>query len=230
MKLFIDSANLDEIRKFLGWGGCDGVTTNPSINAACGVKSIEGMRERSVQIAQLIAPRPLSVEVTSDEPDVMLQQAREYAKWAKNINIKIPITTTMGEPCLPVIHQLCLDGIDVNVTAMMTLNQAMLAAKAGARYVSLFGGRIDDEGNDATVVISKLRAWLDRWPNAFPKQPEIIIGSSRTTKNVADWAATGADILTVTPSILSKIVRNARTSETVVQFLDDAARALASMK
>jgi transaldolase len=230
MKLFIDSADLDEIRKFLSWGVCDGVTTNPSINAACGVQSIKGMRERSVQIAKLIAPRPLSVEVTSDEPDVMLQQAREYAKWAKNINIKIPITTTTGEPCLSVIHQLCLDGIDVNVTAMMTLNQAMLAAKAGARYVSLFGGRIDDEGNDATVVISKLRAWLDRWPKAFPKQPEIIIGSSRTTKNVADWAATGADILTVTPSILSRIVRNARTSETVVQFLDDAARALASMK
>lgn len=230
MKIFIDSADLDEIRKYLAWGVCDGVTTNPSINVACGVRSVAEMRDRSIQIAELIAPRPLSVEVTTDDPAEMLREAREYAGWAENINVKIPITTRTGEPCLETIHRLCLDGIDVNVTAMMTLNQAMLAAKAGGRYISLFGGRIDDEGSDAEVVIGNVREWLDIWEGEFPKHPEIIVGSSRTTKNISDWAMTGAHILTVTPSVLAKIVRNARTTETVVQFLDDAAKALGSMK
>ena len=229
MKIFIDSASLEEIEKYLSWGVCDGVTTNPTINVACGIRSFEEMHERSIQIAELIDPRPLSVEVTSDDPEEMLRQAHEYASWASNICIKIPITTRTGESCLTVIHQLYRDGIDVNVTAMMTFNQAILAAKAGGRYVSLFGGRIDDEGGDAAAMIRTLREWLDRWSGTCPNNPEIIVGSSRTTKNIADWAAAGAHILTVTPAVLSKMLLNARTKETVAQFLDDAAKALTSI-
>lgn len=217
MKIFIDSANLEEIEKYLGWGVCDGVTTNPTICAACGVRSFEELRERAVRIAELIAPRPLSVEVRSDDPKEMLQQAHEYAGWASNICVKIPVTTRAGESCLPVVHQLYRDGIAVNVTAMMTVNQAILAAKAGGRYVSLFGGRIDDEGGDAVVVIRALCEWLERWGSTC----EVIVGSSRTTKNLTDWAAAGAHILTVTPAILPKMLLNARTKETVGQFLDD---------
>ena len=229
MKIFIDSASLEEIEKYLSWGICDGVTTNPTINVRCGVRSVEEMRQRSIQIAQLIAPRPLSVEVTSDQPEKMFRQAHQYAAWAKNINVKITITTRTGDSCLPVIHQLYSDGIDVNVTAMMTVNQAILAAKAGAKYISLFGGRIDDEGGDAVTVIRTVREWLDRWSGMCAKNPELIVGSSRTTKNIADWVATGAHILTVSPAVLSKMLVNARTKETAAQFLDDAEKALASM-
>jgi len=218
MKIFVDSASLEEIEKYLGWGVCDGVTTNPTICAACGVRSFEKWRERAVQIAELIDPRPLSVEVRSDDPEEMLRQAHEYAGWAGNICVKIPITTRAGESCLPVVHRLYRDGIDVNVTAMMTVNQAILAAKAGGRYASLFGGRIDDEGGDAVVVIRALCGWLERWGSTC----EVVVGSSRTTKNIADWAIAGAHILTVTPAVLSKMLLNARTKETIGQFLDDA--------
>ena len=187
------------------------------------------MRERSIQIAKLIDPRPLSVEVTSDEPKEMVRQAHEFAAWARNIVVKITITTRSGDSCLPIVHQLYRDGIEVNVTAMMTFNQAILAAKSGGRYISLFGGRMDDEGGDAVTVIRTVREWLDRWGNTCLKNPEIVVGSSRTTKNIADWAATGAHILTVTPAVLSKMLVNARTKETVAQFLDDAAKALTSI-
>jgi transaldolase len=188
------------------------------------------MRHCSIEIAKLIAPRPLSIEVTTDDHEGMLLEARDYAGCADNVNVKITITTRAGESCLPIVHELSCDGIDVNVTAMMTFNQAMLAAKAGAKYVSLFGGRVDDEGGDAERAIRSVREWLDRWSDSCPNFPEIIVGSSRTTRNVADWAQTGAHILTVTPIVLSKMLVNARTKETVSQFLDDAASALKSMK
>lgn len=229
MKIFIDTADMEQVRKFMQWGICDGVTTNPSINLKCGVTTWSQMRQCAEKVAELIAPRPLSVEVVADEPQEMLRQAREYVRWASNIVVKITITTTKGESCLPVVHTLYKEGVQVNVTAMMTLNQLMLAAKAGGRYLSLFGGRIDDEGNDASGVIRTCRAWLDLNGESLPNRPEIIVGSTRTTKNVEDWAAAGAHIITVTPDILDKMLVNARTKETVAQFLADGQKALASM-
>lgn len=200
----------------------------PTINLAAGVRSRKEMRQRCIEIAKLIAPRPLSIEVTTDDHEGMLLETRDYAGWAGNVNVTI--TTRAGESRLPIVHELSCDGIDVNVTAMMTFNQAMLAARAGAKYVSWFGGRVDDEGGDAERAIRSVREWLDRWGDSCPNSPEIIVGSSRTTKNVADWAKTGAHILTVTPNVLSKMLVNARSKETVSQFLDDAASALKSMK
>jgi len=230
MKIFLDTADLEQIRRFLSWGICDGVTTNPSINLKCGVTTWSQMEERAKALADLIAPRPLSVEVVADDPDEMLRQARAYVQWAESIVVKITITTTRGASCLPVVHTLFNEGVDVNVTAMMTLNQLMLAAKAGGRYLSLFGGRIDDEGNDAAQVIRASRAWLDRHGELCPNDPEIIVGSTRTTKNIQDWAEAGAHILTVTPDILDKMLVNARTKETVAQFLADGEKALASIQ
>jgi transaldolase len=229
MKIFVDSADLQEIEKYLSWGICDGVTTNPSIAIKCGVKSFAELKERSIAIAGLIAPRPLSVEVTTNDRDEMLQQAREYVGWAPNVNVKITITTREGESCLPVIRQLAAEDIDVNVTAMMTFNQAILAAKAGGKYLSLFGGRIDDEGNDAIEVIGATREWLDLWGDTLPRQPEIIVGSTRTVRNITDWAGVGAHIITVPPDVLGKMLVNARTKETVAQFLDDADKALKAL-
>lgn len=222
MRIFIDSADPAEIAKYMDWGICDGVTTNPTILAAAGCQGFDAFRERSCLIAGMIDPRPLSLEVMSDEPVEMLRQAREFATWAQNVIVKITITSRTGESCLPVIHQLSRAGIQVNATALMTANQAILASKAGARYVSLFGGRIDDEGSDAALVVRHVRDWLDRSVQTLPQCSEIIVGSSRTTKNIVDWALAGAHVITVTPSILSRMLINARTKETVAQFLDDA--------
>ena len=126
MKIFIDSAEVGEIEKYISWGICDGVTTNPSICLSAGVKGgEEGMKERVVAIAKLIAPKPLSVEVTTDNLEQILVEARKYNTWADNISVKVTITDRNGNSLLPVIHRLVSEGISVNVTAMMTFNQAL---------------------------------------------------------------------------------------------------------
>ena len=131
MKIFIDSADINEIKKYLSWGLCDGVTTNPTICLKCGVKGgIEGIKQRTMEIAKLIEPRLVSVEVTSENPEEILNQAREYAKLAENIAVKVTITDREGNSLLPVIQKLVSDGIRVNVTTMTTFNQAILATKA----------------------------------------------------------------------------------------------------
>jgi transaldolase len=230
MKLFVDTASLSEVEKCMAAGICDGVTNNPTINLVAGIGTKSEMKQRTIEIAELIHPRPLCVEVTTDEPAEMLRQAHEFHGWSHNIVVKITITTRDGTSCLPVIHELYKEGIEVNATAMMTFNQAFLAAKSGAKYLSLFGGRIDDEGSDAVHVIGETRKWLDRWGADCPNSPEIIVGSSRTTKNITDWALLGAHILTITPAIIDKLLVNARTKETVKQFIEDAARALSDTK
>lgn len=234
MRLFIDTADIDAIQIALEAGICDGVTTNPSIMLKGGVTSVEGMDERTVRIAGRIAPRPLSVEVVADDPRGMVLEGRRLASLASNVVVKIPITTSTGESCLRVIHTLSDDGITVNATAMMTFNQLMLAAKAGATYLSLFGGRIDDEGNDATKLIAASRRWLDvQWwdgkEDEWREGPEIIVGSTRTTKNIEDWALAGAHIITVTPDLIDKMLVNARTKETVAQFMADGQKALGTV-
>jgi len=238
MKIFIDSANLEEIKKYMDWGLCDGVTTNPTICLKCGVTGgLDGVKKRVQEIAQLIAPRIVSAEVTSDNPEEMLAQAREYAEIAQNIAVKITITDRDGNSLLPVIHQLAKEGIRVNVTAMMSFNQAMLAAKAisaglkdnknakDQNYISIFAGRISEEHGieHAFTVISETRKWLDF--HCFDNI-EIIVGSVRSPENVEYWSKTGAHILTIPPEVLAKCLTNARTKETVLQFIQDAKKSM----
>ena len=131
MKIFIDSAETKEVEKYISWGICDGVTTNPSICLKAGVTGgEEGMKQRWIEIARLIAPQPLSVEVTTDNIDEVFAQARKYNTLADNISVKVTITDRNGGSLLPVIYRLVSEGVSVNVTAMMTFNQAILAAKA----------------------------------------------------------------------------------------------------
>lgn len=234
MKIFIDSADLKEIEKYLSFGICDGVTSNPTIYLKCGVKGgMPGIKERTLSIAQLIKPRPVSIEVTSDAVLEVISQAKEYASWAENIIVKVTITDRDGKPLLPAIYKLVSDGVRLNVTAMMTFNQAILAAKciesAGGskgrpNFISLFGGRISDEyGIDHAVdVISQTREWLD----IHNYSSEIIVGSVRRPENVTSYAATGAHVLTIPPDVLSQCFPVARTKETVVQFLNDAKKAM----
>jgi transaldolase len=234
VKIFIDSADLDEIEKYLSWGVCDGVTTNPTICLKCGVTGgMAGIKERTLKIARLIVPRPVSVEVTSDKIPEIVAQAREYANWAENIAVKVTITDREGNSLLPAIYQLVADGVRVNVTAMMTFKQMILAAKcietAGGskertNFISLFAGRVADEQDieQASRVLKETREWLD----FYNYSSEIIVGSIRQPENVDKYAKTGAHILTVPPDVLSKCLLSARTKETVVQFLTDAQKAL----
>jgi transaldolase len=223
MQIFADTADLKEIRTWLDFGVIDGVTTNPSILLANGVYHV---REGAVEIAKLLGDMPVSVEVISDETDAMYAQGVEIASWAPNIVVKIPIITTQGEPCLGVISALTKAGVRVNATACLSFNQAMLAAKAGATYVSLFAGRISDEGADAGQVIRNTAEWLAKWN--LPSQ--IIVGSIRETVNVQDAALAGAHIVTVPPKFLQQMIDHKYSRFTVAQFLADGRAAAERMR
>src|SRR5712692_10542583 len=222
MQIFIDSADVKQIEMWLGQGIVDGVTTNPSIMFKEGVADIE---VGALRICKLLGERPLSVEVTSNHHETMLEQGRLFATWARNIVVKIPIVNEFGESCLGVIHRLTREGIAVNSTAILSFNQAILAAKAGATYVSIFAGRIADEGNDPAVTIRSVRTWLDQW-----KSPaQIIAGSIRSALDVQNAALAGAHVVTIPPQFLAKMVDHKYTRETVRQFNQDAAKAMAQL-
>lgn len=237
MKIFIDSADLNEIKKYLSWGLCDGVTTNPSICLKCGVNGgMAGVKQRTAEIAKLISPRPVSVEVTSEEPEEIFAQAKEYAKIAENIVVKVTVTDSKGNSLLSVIKKLVSEGVRVNVTAMMTFNQAILAAKAidsacpsKTNFISIFGGRVSEEHGveRAFKTIEDTRKWLDFYQF---KNIEIIVGSVRSPENVELWARTGAHILTIPPEVIAKSLLSARTKETVAQFIEDAKKSMEQLK
>jgi transaldolase len=222
MQLFVDSADHKQIQHWLQQGVVDGVTTNPTIMFKDGVTDLE---EGSRKLAGMLGDRPLSVEVTSNDQEVMLEQGRLFATWARNIVIKIPVVNEFGESCLGVIHRLSQEGIAVNVTAILSFNQAMLAAKAGATYVSIFAGRVADEGNDPATTIRNVRRWLDDWALSA----RIIVGSIRTVMDIQNAALAGSHIITVPPQFLPKMVDHRYTRETVHQFVQDAEKTMEEM-
>jgi len=223
VEIFIDSAKISEIEKWLEMGVIDGVTTNPSIMFNDGVYDAEaGAKE----IAALVNPKPTCVEVTTNDLDEMLIQAQEFASWAPNIVIKIPHITQDGIPCYGVIRQLEAERIKVNATAAMSIGQVMLAAKVGATYVSIFTGRVADEGGNAVEVIRNSVDWLERWKF----KSKIIIGSIRSVGDILSAAIAGAHIITIPPQFLGKMADHKYTRETVRQFVNDAQKALEMMK
>jgi transaldolase len=223
MQVFVDSADQKQIAQWLDQGVVDGVTTNPSIMFKDGVTDLE---EGARNLAGLLGERPLSVEVTTNTLDIMLEQARTFATWARNIVVKIPIVNEFGESCLGVIHRLTKEGIGVNATAILSFNQAILAAKAGATYVSIFAGRVADEGNDPALLIRNVRRWLDDWGISA----RIIVGSIRTVMDIQNAALAGAHIITIPPQFLPKMVDHRYTRETVRQFVDDAEKTLEQIR
>jgi transaldolase len=222
MQVFVDSADQKQIEHWLQQGVVDGVTTNPSIMFKDGVTDLE---EGARRLAVLLGERPLSVEVTSNDHDTMLEQARTFATWARNIVIKIPIVNEFGESCLGVMHRLSQEGIGVNATAILSFNQAILAAKAGATYISIFAGRVADEGNDPEITIRNVRHWLDDWELSA----RIIVGSIRTVMDIQNAALAGAHIVTIPPQFLPKMVDHRYSRETVRQFVQDAEKTLEQM-
>lgn len=224
MAIFLDTGKISEVEKYLKMGVIRGVTTNPTILLNDGV--IGGKQERKTrirEIADLINPYPLSVEVTSNNYQEMMDQALEYTSWSENINVKITIHGPEGElENLIVIKELTNKrNVIVNATAMMSAQQCLLAALAGASYVSLFGGRVNNMGYNVCDEIRKLRNVLE----LQELQAKIIIGSTREVLNVIEWLEAGAHIITVVPSILIGMLVHPYTKETVQMFLRDAAKA-----
>ncbi len=222
MQIFLDSANYKEIEKWLREGVVDGLTTNPSILLKDGVYDIE---EGTRRLCALLGNRPVSVEVTSNDRGEMLEQAQMFARWAPNVVVKIPVVNEFGDSCLGVIHTLTQEDIRINTTAILSFNQAILAAKAGATYVSIFAGRVADEGHDPGTTIRAVRHWLEEWGYAA----KVLVGSIRTVMDIQNAAIAGAHIVTIPPQFLPKMVDHKYSRDTVRQFNEDAVRAMAQI-
>lgn len=224
MPIFLDTGNLAEIERFHRMGIIRGVTTNPTILLKDGVTGgMRGIETTSKEIAKLIAPYPLSVEVTTTDRAEVIRQAQTFAGWADNIVVKVTIHGPQGElENLEIVHELETEhDIRVNVTAMMSAQQCFLAALAGATYVSIFGGRVNNMGYNVCGELTKLRQVLDQ----FGLKSQIIVGSTREILNVIEWLEAGAHIVTVVPDLLKGMIVHPYSKETVQQFLRDAAKA-----
>jgi transaldolase len=217
MKIFVDSANLDEIEDALKRGFAAGVTTNPSIMSKEKHTDFGMHIRRIIELLQSCeCPIPLSVEVFSLEPREMVRQALEFREQFGDypgLNIKVPI----GWNELAVIRELKKQGMRVNCTCCMSLNQAVMAAAAGADFVSLFYGRIRDTGYDAFSVVERTH----RVFSESGVSSEIIVGSIRHIHDVNDAFLAGADIVTIPPKFFPLLVSHPKTDEAVNQFIND---------
>ena len=223
MPIYLDSTNVSEIEKYHRMGIIRGVTTNPTIMLKDGIRGgMSGIEARAKDIARLVSPLPVSVEVITNDPYKMLDQAKTFASWAENINVKITVHGPQGElENLEIVQKLeSVYDIRVNVTAIMSAQQGLLAALAGATYVSIFGGRVNDMGYNACEEITKLRKVLD----AFGLRAQIIVGSTREVLNVIEWLNAGAHIVTAVPNILKGMLVHPYSKETVQMFLRDGAK------
>jgi transaldolase len=217
MKLFVDTANLEELEQCLKRGFPSGVTTNPSILSKEQRRDFrEHINDMIALLKKYDADIPLSVEVFTAAPDEMLPQAEEFLSHFghyPNLNIKVPV----GWDELAVIAELRRRGIRVNCTCCMSYNQAIMAARAGANYVSLFWGRIRDIGYDAGSVVRAVHQALREWNS----DSEIIVGSIRHIADINEAMQAGADILTVPPKFFPQMCGHPKTDEAVKQFVTE---------
>jgi transaldolase len=209
MKFFADTAEIAEIRELAATGLLDGVTTNPSLIAKSGRNFIETVRE----ICELVEG-PVSAEVAALDEETMLAEARKLAAIAENVAVKVPLTWAGLKTC----RALSQDGIMVNVTLCFSANQALLAAKAGAAFVSPFVGRLDDIGEDGMELIRDIRTIFDNYPELGT---EVLAASLRHPRHVTEAALAGADVATVPPAVLKQIVNHPLTDKGLAQFLAD---------
>lgn len=208
MKLFLDSANLDEIREVAGWGVLDGVTTNPSL---CSKETVTF--EDNIRAICALTPGPVSAECVSLKADEIIPEARILARIAPNVVVKIPV----GLEGLKAAKALDGEGIAVNMTLIFSAGQALLAAKAGARFVSPFIGRLDDVSEDGMALIEEI---VEIFEN-YQFKTEVIVASVRHPRHVIEAARIGADIATVPFAVLQKLVRHPLTDAGVERFLAD---------
>ena len=213
MKIFVDTADLDEIRELASWGIIDGATTNPTLVA----KSGRSFKEVISEIFDIV-DGPISLEVVSEAAEDMVKEAKDIVstipvKHSKNITIKIPMTPEG----LKAVKLLGNEGIKTNVTLVFSANQALLAAKAGATFVSPFIGRLDDIGQEGMEVIEEI---MDIFTN-YNIKTQVIVASIRHPIHVIQAARLGAHIATIPPSIIRKMVKHSLTDVGIERFLDD---------
>jgi len=208
MKFFIDTANIDEIREANAMGMVDGVTTNPTLIA----REKGEFKEIITEICNIV-DGPISAEVISLDNEGMVQEARELAKIHTNIVVKIPMTTDG----LKAVRTLTAEGIKTNVTLVFSALQALMAAKAGATYVSPFVGRLDDLSQEGMLLIEQI---ADIFSN-YAYDTEIIVASIRNPLHVLDTALIGADIATIPFNVLKKLAAHPLTDKGIQSFLDD---------
>jgi|GEM_PF-11458 len=208
MKIFLDTANAEEIRKGMSMGLVDGVTTNPTLIAREKKPFDSVVREILAMV-----PGPVSLEAVSTEREAIVQEGRKLAALAKNVVVKIPVTTEG----LAATKQLAQEGIRVNTTLVFTPIQALLAAKAGASYVSPFVGRLDDIGEDGMRVVEDTRKAFQN----YGYKTEIIVASVRNPMHVYRAAIIGADVVTMPYQVLEKLISHPKTKEGLQLFAED---------
>jgi transaldolase len=212
MKFFVDTADVKEIKELAELGLLDGVTTNPSLI----LKSGGNIADVTRQICEIV-PGPVSAEVVATEYKEMMREAKILAKIADNVCIKVPLTLDGLKACRSIRSDL---GREVNVTLCFSANQALLAAKAGASFISPFVGRIDDTGSDGMELIAEIKQIYDNYDFAT----EILVASVRTVNHVKQAALIGADVVTAPPATLRALVSHPLTDKGLAAFLADWAK------
>ena len=208
MQFFIDTADVGEIKKALAMGLCDGVTTNPSLVAKTGRRFSEVLEEITA-----IVPGPVSAEVTAVEYEGMMREARHYAKVAENVVVKVPLIVEG----LRAVRDLTAEGIRTNVTLCFSPVQALLAAKAGATYVSPFVGRLDDVSEDGMALIAQI---LEIFRN-YDFATKVLVASVRHPLHVLEAARLGADVATIPFNVLEQLAKHPLTDIGLKKFLAD---------
>ena len=208
MKIFLDTANLDSIRRFNDMGLLDGITTNPSL-----LSREEGNPSKAMEEITRTVRGDVSLEVVSTDYDGMVREGRRLREYGKNVVVKVPMTPDGLRAC----KTLSSEGAPVNVTLVFSPNQALLAAKSGARYVSPFIGRLDDIGQDGMNLIREIREIFSN----YDFETQILVASVRHPMHVVDAAKIGADVVTLPPAVLDKMLRHPLTDIGLKNFLSD---------
>jgi transaldolase len=209
MKFFVDTADVAEIKDIAATGLLDGVTTNPSLILKSGRPMLDTIKE----ICSIV-PGPVSAETVSTDYKTMLEEGRKLAKLAKNVTVKVPLTPDGLKTC----KALREEGTMVNVTLCFSAGQALLAAKAGASFISPFVGRIDDQGHDGMELIHEIMTIYTQYPHF---KTEVLVASVRHTQHVIQAAKMGAHVATVPPNIIRQLFKHVLTDNGLKAFLDD---------
>ncbi|HEY7736088.1 MAG TPA: fructose-6-phosphate aldolase [Candidatus Limnocylindrales bacterium] len=221
MKIFLDTADIDEIRIAASWGVLDGVTTNPTLYSKVGGASYDAILQEICKLT----PGPVSAEVVAEQVDDMLEEGRHFAKLAPNIVVKVP----MSEEGLEAMSRFKAEGIKTNCTLIFTANQGLLAAKAGASLLSPFVGRLDDINEEGMTVIRELSEII----RFYEIESEVLAASIRHPRHMTEAALAGAHIATLPFKVLQQMVHHPLTDKGIVQFRKDwdaAREALAGKK
>ncbi len=212
MKFFVDTADVADIKDLAASGLLDGVTTNPSLIMKAGRPMLDVIREICA-----IVPGPVSAEVTAIEHTKMLEEGRKLAKLAKNVTVKVPLTPDGLKTC----KVLTSEGTMVNVTLCFSAAQALLAAKAGATFISPFVGRLDDIGQDGMHLIAEIMQIYRQYPHF---KTEVLVASVRHPQHVVQSAKLGAHVATLPPNILRMLFKHVLTDNGLKAFLEDWAK------